>query len=314
MTRFDDAFAPIAVATRSGFDESLHHGAGATLAADGSLIAHVGDPRLIVYPRSCLKPMQAHAMVGLGLELPDDLLAVACASHGGTPMHLDAVRAILARFGLDDSQLQNTPAPALSDPRSEPSSLRQNCSGKHAAMLATCVVNGWPTETYRDVEHPLQVAIASAFGDLGCVVHHTGIDGCGAPTHALALDELAGAFAGLASTDAPVARSMRANPLIVGGAEFDDTLWMRAVAGLMAKEGAAGMMVMARADGRAAAFKIADGSALARQVVIPEALRVLGVDVEAVATSARDRAVVPVLGHGREVGRIEPLEWTPWSS
>lgn len=314
MTRFDDAFAPIAVATRSGFDESLHHGAGAALAADGSLIAHVGDPHLVVYPRSCLKPMQAHAMVGLGLELPDDLLAVACASHAGTPMHLDAVRAILARYGLDDSQLRNTPAPALSDPNSRPSSLRQNCSGKHAAMLATCVANGWPTENYLEVEHPLQVAIASAFGDLGCVVHHIGVDGCGAPTHALALDELAGAFARLASTDAPVARSMRANPVIVGGAEFDDTLWMRAVPGLMAKEGAAGMMVMAMTDGRAAAFKIADGSGLARQVVIAEALRVLGVDVDAAPASARDRAVVPVLGHGREVGRIEPLEWTPWSS
>ena len=68
-------------------------------------------PTLIVYPRSCLKPMQAHAMVGLGLELPDELLAVACASHDGTPMHLDAVRAILARHGLDDSALRNTPAP-----------------------------------------------------------------------------------------------------------------------------------------------------------------------------------------------------------
>lgn len=314
MTRFDDAFAPIAVTTRSGFDESLHHGAAAALAADGSLVAHVGDPCLIVYPRSCLKPMQAHAMVGLGLTLPDQLLAVACASHDGMPMHLAAVRAILARYGLDDSQLQNTPAPALSDPCSQPSSLRQNCSGKHAAMLATCVVNGWPTETYLDAEHPLQVEIASAFRDLGCVVHHVGVDGCGAPTHALALDELAGAFARLSSTDAPVARAMRANPLMVGGAEFDDTLWMRAVPGLMAKEGAAGMMVMARADGRAAAFKIADGSGVARQAVIPEALRLLGVDVDAAAPSARDRAVVPVLGHGREVGRVEPLEWSPWSS
>lgn len=314
MTRFDDAFAPIAVATRSGFDESLHHGAGAALAADGSLVAHVGDPRSVVYPRSCLKPMQAHAMVGLGLDLPDDQLAVACASHDGTPMHLDAVRAILSRYGLDDSQLQNTPAPALGDPRSRPSSMRQNCSGKHAAMLATCVVNGWPTETYLDVEHPLQMAIVAAIGDLGCVVHHVGIDGCGAPTHALSLDELAGAFAELASTGSPVARSMRATPLMVGGAEGDDTLWMQAVPGLMAKGGAAGMMVMARDDGRAAAFKIADGSSSARQVVIPEALRWLGVDVDAAASSARDRVVVPVLGHGREVGRIEPLEWAPWSS
>ncbi len=316
MTRFDDAFAPIAVATRSGLDESLHHGAGAVLAADGSIVAHVGDPHLVVYPRSCLKPLQAHAMVGLGLELPDELLAVACASHAGTPMHLDAVRSILAHYDLDETALQNTPSHALCDHRHEnpPSSLQQNCSGKHAAMLATCVVNGWPTESYLEIEHPLQAAIVSAFGDLGSVVHHIGVDGCGAPTHALALDELAGAFAWLASVDAPVARSMRANPLMVGGAEFDDTLWMQAVPGLMAKEGAAGMMVMAGADGRAAAFKIADGSALARQAVIPEALRLLGVDVDAAAASARDRAVVPVLGHGREVGRVEPLEWMPWSS
>jgi L-asparaginase II len=316
VTRFDDAFAPIAVATRSGFDESLHHGAGVALAADGSIVAHVGDPRVVVYPRSSLKPMQAHAMVALGLDLPDELLAVACASHAGSPVHLDAVRSILARHGLDETMLQNTPAHALCDHRHQnpPSSLQQNCSGKHAAMLATCVVNGWPTESYLDLEHPLQVAIVSTFGDLGCVVHHVGVDGCGAPTHAVALDELAGAFARLSSTDALVARAMRANPEMVGGPEFEATVWMRAVPGLMAKEGAAGVMAMAMADGRAVAFKIADGSGQARQSVIPQALRVLGVDVDGAAAATRDRMVVPVVGHGREVGRVEPLEWPAWSS
>jgi L-asparaginase II len=314
MTRFVGAFEPIAVVVRSGFSESLHHGAGAALAADGSLLASVGDPRLVVYPRSCLKPMQAHAMVAVGLELPDDLLAVACASHDGTPMHLDAVRSILARYGLDESALQNTPASALSDPGSEPSSLRQNCSGKHAAMLATCVVNGWPTETYLAVEHPLQVAIVETMGDLGCTVHHVGVDGCGAPTHALALDELASAFARLNSTDAPVARAMQAHPVMVGGVDSDDSLWMQAVPGLIAKVGAAGMMAMSLADGRAVAFKIADGSSIPRQVVIPMALRVLGVDTEHAAPRARDRGIVPVLGHGREVGRVESLPWTSCSS
>jgi len=316
VTRFDDAFAPIAVATRSGFDESLHHGAGVALAADGSVVAHVGDPRVVVYPRSSLKPMQAHAMVALGLDLPDELLAVACASHEGSPTHLAAVRSILARHGLDETMLQNTSSHALCDDRHEnpPSSLRQNCSGKHAAMLATCVVNGWPTESYLEVEHPLQAAIVSTFGDLGCVVHHVGVDGCGAPTHAVGLDELAGAFARLSSIDGAVARAMRANPQMVGGAEFEATVWMRAVPGLMAKEGAAGVMAMALADGRAVAFKIADGSGPARQSVIPQALRVLGVDVDGSAAATRDRMVVPVVGHGREVGRVEPLEWTPWSS
>ena len=316
MTRFDHAFAPIAVATRSGFDESLHHGAGAVLDADGTLQAHVGDPRLVIYPRSSLKPMQAHAMVALGLDLPDELLAVACASHEGSPRHLDAVRAILARYRLDESKLQNTPGHALCDHHHEhpATSLQQNCSGKHAAMLATCVVNGWPTETYLDMDHPLQVAITATIGDLGCVVHHVGIDGCGAPTHALALDELAAAYARLASTGAPVARAMMAYPEMVGGPDFEATLWMRAIPGLMAKEGAAGVMAMALVDGRALAFKIADGSGLARQAVIPQALRVLGVDVDATAAATRDRTVVAMLGHGREVGRIDPLDWSPWSS
>ena len=158
------------------------------------------------------------------------------------------------------------------------------------------------------------MAIVSTFDDLGCVVHHVGVDGCGAPTHALGLDELAGAFARLSSTDAPVARAMRAHPEMVGGSAFEATVWMRAVPGLMAKEGAAGVMAMALADGRAVAFKIADGSGPARQSVIPQALSVLGVDVDGSAAATRDRMVVPVVGHGREVGRLEPLEWTSWSS
>ena len=158
---------PIAVATRSGMDESVHHGAGVALDRDGAVVAAVGDPELVVYPRSCLKPLQAHAMVGIGLELTDAQLAVACASHDGSPMHLDAVRSILARYGLDEADLANTPArPAGAAARAaaraagvEPSPLQQNCSGKHAAMLATCRVNGWPTDGYLDRDHPLQAAI-----------------------------------------------------------------------------------------------------------------------------------------------------------
>ncbi len=320
MTRFDDAFAPIAVATRSGFDESLHHGAGVALDGDGSIIAHIGDPHAVVYPRSSLKPMQAHAMVAMGLDLPDELLAVACASHEGSPVHLAAVSAILARHGLDETALQNTPSYALCDHHHEfpESSLRQNCSGKHAAMLATCMVNNWTPESYLDIEHPLQVAIVASIGDLGCAVRHVGVDGCGAPTHAIGLDELAGAFAQLSSTDTAVGRAMRTHPVMVGGPSFEATVWMRAVPGLIAKEGAAGVMAMATADGRAVAFKIADGSMQAREAVIPEALRMLGVDVDALASSTPGLAVVPVLGHGRPVGRIEPLAWTPgntaWSS
>jgi L-asparaginase II len=145
-TRFDDdAFAPIAVATRNDIDESLHHGAGVVVAADGAIVRAVGDPELLVYPRSALKPFQAAAMVDAGLDLPPRLLAVVTASHSGEPAHLDAVLEILSRHDLTVDDLANTPArpyggAARSAARSAgvaPSSLQQNCSGKHAGMLAT---------------------------------------------------------------------------------------------------------------------------------------------------------------------------------
>lgn len=314
MTRFDAAFAPIAVATRSGFDESLHHGAGVALDVDGSVTAGVGDPNLVVYPRSCLKPLQAHAMLELGLTLPDELLAVACASHDGAPMHLEAVLGILDSFGLAESDLQNTPSHSLCDPHAQapPTSLQQNCSGKHAAMLATCFINAWPIDTYLESDHPLQVAITERITELGCTVAHVGVDGCGAPTHAIGLDELAGAFSKLSGES--VGRAMRAHPALVGGTERDVTLWMQAVPGLMAKEGAAGVMAASMQDGRAFAFKIASGSDPARQAVTPQALRTIGVEVDGDAAETLERVVVPMLGHGREVGRIEPLGWTPCSS
>jgi len=107
MTRFDGAFEPIAFSTRSGFDESLYHGAAVALGPDGRTIASLGDPDIAVYPRSSLKPMQATAMVECGLELPGDLLAIVCASHDGTAMHTAAVLEVLGTVGLDDSALRN---------------------------------------------------------------------------------------------------------------------------------------------------------------------------------------------------------------
>lgn len=313
MSRFDGRLAPVAVVVRSGFDESIHHGAGVAIGTSGDPVAAVGDPTLVVYPRSSLKPMQAHAMVTFGLDLPDDLLAVACASHDGSSMHLDAVRGILARHDLDESDLANTAArphgaAARDAARAAgigPSPIQQNCSGKHAAMLATCRINGWPTKGYLALDHPLQIAITSVFEDLGCAVEHVGIDGCGAPTHAVSLGDLAVAFAVLARTDTRVAKAMRSCPSMVGGPTRDITRWMQMVPGLMAKEGAAGVFAAALPDGRAVAFKIADGSDDARRAVTATALRAMGVDLDAVPAEAR-RAV--------RVENVRSLDWTPCSS
>jgi L-asparaginase II len=322
VTRFDGRLAPIAVATRSGLEESVHEGAGVAIGPGGVELASVGDPDLVVYPRSSLKPMQAHAMLGLGLELADDQLAVACASHSGSAAHLAAVRSILDRYRLDESDLANTPArPFGAAERAsarvagiEPSSLQQNCSGKHAAMLATCRVNGWATDDYLDTDHPLQVAITAGMASLGAAVHHVGIDGCGAPTHAFSLRDLAGAFAELAAPGSAISRAMTAHPVMVAGPTRDVTLWMQAVPTLIAKEGAAGVMAAGLADGRAVAFKIADGSDVARQAVVPEALRAAGLDVDTAAARTVERVAVPVLGHGEPVGRVAALEWNQCSS
>ena len=322
MTRFDGRFEPIAVATRSGLEESEHHGAGVATGSGGIVRASVGDPDLVVYPRSCLKPMQAHAMLAAGLDLTDEQLAVACASHDGSVRHLDTVRSILTRYGLDEADLANTAArPYGAAARTsarlagvEPSPLQQNCSGKHAAMLATCRVNGWSTDGYSEPDHPLQLAITTGIGTLGAEVRHVGIDGCGAPSHAISLRDLAGAFTLLAAPGSVIARAMSSHPVLVGGPTRDVTRWMQAVPTMIAKEGAAGVMAVGLADGRAVAFKVADGSDVARQAVLPEALRAAGVDVDAIAAATVEQVAVPVLGHGSVVGHVDALEWTRCSS
>jgi len=288
------------------------------LRPDGSVIAAVGDPTVSVYPRSALKPLQAMAMTELGLALPARLLAIVCASHDGCEAHTAAVRQVLALFDLDEADLRNTPSYPYDDRARDdairegvaPSSLQQNCSGKHAGMLATCRVNGWPVADYLAASHPLQVAITASIEGHGSPVHHVGIDGCGAPTHAIGLDDLARAFAGIASGRAAVADAMTSHPELVGGATRDVTVWMRAIPGLVTKDGADGVMAGALPDGRTFALKVAGGSDAARRAVTAEALRVLDIDVDGALGEALDATRPIVSGHGLEVGRIEALPWT----
>ena len=318
-TRFAaDDFAPIAVAERSGCDESLHYGAGVVLGSDGSRRASIGDPSLAVYTRSALKPLQATAMLALGLDLAPDLLAVVCASHNGDTEHIDTVRQVLAMYDLSEHHLRNTPSHPLSSASRhanvaagiEPAAIYMNCSGKHAGMLVTCRINGWPIESYLELDHPLQVAIGSTLSQLGARVEHVGVDGCGAPTHVLPMEHLASAFATL--VDTPVYTAMTSWPQLVGGHDRDITRWMTAVPGLLAKEGAAAVMAFVLADGTAGAYKIADGIDAVRRVVLPVALQYSGVDIDGLS-DALDSSHVPVLGHGEPVGEIRPLEWT-WTS
>jgi hypothetical protein len=169
------AEAPVlAHVTRGGVVESVHRASVAVTASDGSVLQAWGDPHDPVFPRSSNKPLQSVAMVRAGLDLPPHHLALASASHSAEPFHLDAVREMLAAAGLTEADLQNTPdLPYDPDERDvwiaaghAPRSLAQNCSGKHAAMLATCRVNGWDIATYRDPRHPLQQLMAQTIADL----------------------------------------------------------------------------------------------------------------------------------------------------
>jgi len=313
--------APVVVAevVRSGFVEGHHHGSVVALAADGSTAWSVGDATSPVLPRSCNKPLQALGMVHAGLDLPPELLALACASHSGEPFHLDGVRRILALGDLDTDALQTPPDYPLDDVAKlaairagdEPSPLAMNCSGKHAAMLLTCVVNGWDTATYRAPDHPLQQAIAATFAEAtGEPVAVTAVDGCGAPLLSTSLTGLARGFRALATaTEGPghrVAEAIRAYPEYVSGTTRDELKLLTAIPGAIGKAGAEACYAVALPDGRAYALKVDDGGARARPVVMAEALRRDGVPADAGVDAAAldDTGRVPVLGAGEPVGEL----------
>lgn len=309
----------VAEIVRSGFVEGHHYGSIVALAADGSVDWSVGEVAAPVLPRSSNKPLQALAMVELGLDLPDDLLALACASHSGEPFHVEGVRRTLASAGLDETALRTPPDYPLDDAAREAvirdggsrTPILMNCSGKHAAMLATCVLRGWDTATYLDPEHPLQVGILETFARItGEPVATVAVDGCGAPLLPTSLTGLARAFAALATaTEGPehrVAQAIRRHPELVSGTTRDEHTLHRAVPGLIGKAGAESCYAVAVPDGRAWALKTDDGAARVRPVLMAEALRRSGlldedgVDAEAVEGTGRHE----LLGGGRPVGEI----------
>jgi L-asparaginase II len=310
-----DMFVELAVTTRSGHDESVHYGSVVGLAQDGSVEFALGDPAAIVFPRSSTKPIQATAMVASGLDVPPHLLALVCASHDGRPEHLRAATDILVRAGLTEHDLKNTADYPLDPDAHEAvvraggakTPLQMNCSGKHSGMLATCVHNGWDRETYLHEDHPLQQRITEMVPELaGEDATYIGIDGCGAPAHALSLVGLARAFRAVAIAPegmpaARVAHAMRTHPEMVGGPTRDITLLIQGVPGLFGKDGAEGVFAIAMPDGRAIALKISDGANRARPPVMKFALQQLGIDISNVDARAFES---PIMGHGSVVGSV----------
>ncbi|GEP40456.1 asparaginase [Nocardioides psychrotolerans] len=313
--------SPVVVAeiVRSGFVEGHHYGSVVALDRGGEVDWRLGVVDEPMLPRSCNKPLQALAMVRLGLDLPDDLLALVCASHSGEPFHIDGARRILATAGLDESLLQTPPDYPLDDEArieviragEAKTPIAMNCSGKHSGMLVTCAINGWDLATYCDPDHPLQRAILETFADLtGEPVTVVAVDGCGAPLLSTSLIGLGRAFRTLAvATDGPearVANAIRRHPEFVSGTRRDELALLTAMPGSIGKAGAESCYVVALPDGRAFALKTDDGAPRVRPVLMAAALKRSGVDVEAWVDGAAVRAtgVFELLGGGVPVGEI----------
>ena len=281
--------AVLAEYVRDGVVESVHRGYLLALNADGSSAISLGDATHLIFPRSTVKSIQGAAMVRAGLKLEPRLLALGCSSHSGSDAHLAGVREILAIAKLDESALQCMLDKPLGDAErrawgEKPATrITMNCSGKHAAMLLTCVTHGWPVANYLDPAHPLQVAIKKELEDLaGEKITLTSTDGCGAPLFLVSLAGLARAIRAITiskdSVHQEVMSASRNNPVMVAGNGRLTTEMMQAVAGLYMKDGAEAVEVASMHDGRTLVFKVSDGSLRPFRVLVHAGLKALGID------------------------------------
>jgi L-asparaginase II len=260
---------------RGTFVESVHQVHGVAL-LDGEVAASFGDSSLTASLRSAAKPLQALPLARAYPELGQEELAIAAASHYGTARHIEAVWKLLAATGGSEDELD-----CGTQEGRPPEPIYDNCSGKHAGMIATCRAHGWPVEGYRHPGHPLQrllleeVAAAAELdpGDVG-----TGIDGCGVVAFAISLERTAFAFARLESLDGGdrVAAAMRAHPALVGGEGATDTVLMQTHPGIFAKGGADGLLC-AGGGAIGLALKVADGNPRALRPALAVLAERLGV-------------------------------------
>ena len=288
------------VVTRGALVESLHRVHAAVVNASGELIGSAHNPALVTHWRSCAKPFQIMQLVeqrgfdtiGWG----DDQLALACGSHGGEPEHVALAQVMLATIGMEEGDLACGPHDPLAgrglkllrESGQRPTRLHNNCSGKHAAMLARAHTAGWPTVGYERAEHPVQqeclVEVAKWTGvEAGAIGR--AIDGCGVVVFALPLASMATAYARLAdqarrSNEVPsrIVHAMQTRPFLVGGSDRFDSAIIEATEGrVIAKVGAEGVHSIAIIDeGIGIALKVECGAQRAQFPAVIAALQHYG--------------------------------------
>ena len=259
---------------REGIAESRHRVHAVVCDSRGRVLMKAGDPQQLSFIRSALKPFQATVFVASGtadqVGSGERGLAIACASHAGTPAHAREAFRLLWGAEIEAEQLQ---CPV---PKGATSPLEHNCSGKHAAFLATCRRLGWSTESYLQPEHPLQQEILKRVAELLGLPGDellTARDDCGAPTLQLQLAQMALLFAHLGAGAQPdlerLSRAMLAHPdLVAGEGRFDTELMRRGLGQVLSKGGAEGIQCLSRVGaGMGVAIKVEDGSSRAKHAV-----------------------------------------------
>ena len=247
-------------------------------------------------------------MLKAGLNVSDEELAIICSSHSGNQIHIDLVTAMLEKRNIPLTALKNTTDKPLGEKEklswgdNPGTQLTQNCSGKHAGMLITCMQNGWDMATYLEMNHPLQIAIKSEIELLAAEkVSASTFDGCGAPLFAISLTGLARAISKLIKSNddtyEQIVSACTKFPELVAGERRLTTRMMKAVPGLFMKEGAEGIEVCALRDGRVIAIKIIDGSWRPIAPIIMSIFRLWGVTIPDIS--------VKIYGGSKVVGSIE---------
>lgn len=267
---------------RNACEESIHRVHAVVCDQRGRILMRAGQANYATFIRSALKPFQALPFLSSGaaaqVDCGDRGIAISCASHAGTAGHAREAFKILWNAELDASQLQ-CPVPAWGS-----SPLEHNCSGKHAAFLATCKKMAWPTESYLQGDHPVQQEVNRRVAELlGLPAEElvSARDDCGAPTLRLELAQMALLYAHLgASTQAEleqISRAMLAHPhLVAGEGKFDTELMRRSHGQVLSKGGAEGIQCLSRVgEGLGVAIKVEDGSRRAKQAVALHLLRQL---------------------------------------
>jgi L-asparaginase II len=303
---------------RSGLVEATHEGAAVAVDLEGRVLFTSGEVTRPFFIRSAAKPFQGCVSNELGPTWALQELAVGCASHAGDPVHLALVRQMLNRVGLDEEALGCPPAwPAnrrsflrvVAAGHRDPRRIWHNCSGKHTAMLAASVVQGWPTESYLDPDHPLQRVIAQEMARVfGASVLPVGVDGCGAPVFRTTVGGLAAGYVRILTDDRymDVTSAMSRYPTLVSGTDHEDAM-LAATLGGVAKGGAEACLGIALPGRGAIGIKVWDGSFRAIGPMAFAVLDAVGWIPHGVRGVLESALQPPVLGGGAKVGIVRSV-------